>query len=83
MEGEGATSPLSFMEILTRSKNNNETEIIPSAMSQSDIVEEVNSRTAKAGYTTKNGEYPYRTKIMTMPPTKGFGDNYRRAFGHD
>jgi hypothetical protein len=58
-------------------------EIVPSNVSEKDLKDEVNRRTAKAGYTTRLGEPPYRTKIMSMPPTRKYAANYRRAFGHD
>jgi hypothetical protein len=41
-------------------------EIVPNDVSEKDLRDEVNRRTAKAGYTTKYGECPYRTKIMTV-----------------
>jgi hypothetical protein len=58
-------------------------EIVPDNVSASDLRDEVNRRTAKAGYTTRNGECPYRTKIMIMPPTRKYRENYVKAFGHD
>jgi hypothetical protein len=58
-------------------------ELVPDGLSDKEIKEELNRRTAKAGYTTRLGECPYRTKIMSGPPTKQYEDNYRRAFGHD
>jgi hypothetical protein len=60
-----------------------DTELVPDNVSQSDLRDEVNRRTAKAGYTTRLGECPYRTKIMVAPPTKAYEDNYVKAFGHD
>lgn len=82
MVGEGETSPLCFMEILKRARSGG-IEIVSPTIPQKDVVDEVNSRTAKVGLTTRYGECPYRTKIMTMPPTKEFEANYRRVFGHD
>lgn len=41
-------------------------EIVPQNVSDKDLREEVNRRTAKAGYTTKYGESTKATKIMTM-----------------
>jgi hypothetical protein len=58
-------------------------EIVPANVSEKDLKDEVNRRTAKAGYTTRLGEPPYKTKIMSMPPTKKYEENYRRVFGHD
>lgn len=58
-------------------------EIVPANVNEKDLKDEVNRRTAKAGYTTGLGEPPYKTKIMIMRPTKKYRDNYRLAFGHD
>lgn len=58
-------------------------DIVPINVKEKDLKEEVNRRTSKAGYTTGLGESPYRTKIMSLPPTKQYEENYRRAFGHD
>lgn len=43
-------------------------EIVSANVSEKDLREEVNRRTSKAGYTTKYGECPYSTKIMTTVP---------------
>lgn len=40
-------------------------EIVPASVSEKDLQDEVNSRTAKAGYTTRYGERTYSMKIMT------------------
>jgi hypothetical protein len=58
-------------------------ELVQNNVSQKDLQIEVNRRTAKAGYTTRLGEPPYRTKTMVAPPTKQYEENYRKAFGHD
>jgi hypothetical protein len=58
-------------------------ELVPDNVSEKELREEVNRRTARAGYTTSAGECPYRTKIMSLPPTKQYEENYRKAFGHD
>ena len=58
-------------------------EIVPANVSEKDLRDEVNRRTARAGYTTRAGEPPHRTKIMAAPPTKQYRDNYVRIFGHD
>jgi len=60
-------------------KNPNEMEIIPSYISERDIREEVNSRTAKAGYTTKYGECPCRTKIQN----RGYGESRLNVWSRD
>jgi hypothetical protein len=41
---------------------------VPPTVSEKDLREEVNRRTARVGYTTRSGEAPYRTKIMTTVP---------------
>jgi hypothetical protein len=43
-------------------------ELVPDNVSENDLRDEVNKRTAKAGYTTRFGEPPYATKIMTTVP---------------
>jgi hypothetical protein len=40
-------------------------EIVPKNVSEKDLKDEVNRRTARAGYTARAGESPYRTKIQT------------------
>ena len=39
-------------------------EIVPSGVSEKDLRDEANSRTCKAGYTTRYGEPTYSTKIQ-------------------
>lgn len=39
--------------------------MIPWNATEDELRDEVNSRTAKAGYTTRYGECPYSTKIQT------------------
>jgi hypothetical protein len=51
-------------------------EIIPDYVSEKDLRDEVNRRTARAGYTTRAGECPYRTKIMAQPPNEQYRKNY-------
>jgi hypothetical protein len=58
-------------------------ELVPNNVSDKDLKDEVNRRTARAGYTTRFGESPSRTKIMAQPPTKQYEENYVRIFGHD
>ena len=53
--------------------------IVPSTESESSIRDEVNRRTHKAGYTTKNGECPYRTKIQN----RGFGESRLNVWPRD
>jgi len=58
-------------------------DLVPENVSETDLRDEVNRRTAKAGYTTRLGEPPYRTKIMQQPPTEQYRENYVKIFGHD
>ena len=58
-------------------------ELVPANVSEKDLKDEVNRRTAKAGYTARAGESPYRTKIMATPPNEQYRKNYARIFGHD
>ena len=43
-------------------------ELVPENVSVSDMKDEVNRRTSRAGYTTRYGECPYATKIQTTVP---------------
>jgi hypothetical protein len=58
-------------------------ELVKPNVSEKDLRDEVNRRTARAGYTTRAGESPYRTKIMAAPPNEQYRKNYARIFGHD
>lgn len=58
-------------------------ELVPDKVSEKDLKEEVLQRSSRAGYCTRHGEPPYRTKIMAAPPSKQYEENYRRIFGHD
>ena len=69
------------MEILKRAKSGGE--LVSFNHDEKDIKDEVNRRTAKAGYTTRLGEPPYRTKAMTLPPNKKYEESYTRIFGHE
>jgi len=66
------------MQILKRARNA-EMDIIPTTESESNVREEVNRRSFKAGYTTKYGECPHRTKIMN----RGYGDKSIRVWPRD
>lgn len=46
-------------------------ELVPENVSETDLKDEVNKRTSRAGYTTRYGECPYATKIQT---TSNFGE---------
>jgi len=67
------------MEILKRARGVQDGDIVSAFASENDLREEVNSRTAKAGYTTKYGECPHRTKIMN----RGYGDKSIRVWPRD
>jgi hypothetical protein len=58
-------------------------EVIPDSVSEKSLKDEVNRRTARSGYTTRNGEQPCRTKIMNLPPSKQYEENYVKIFGHE
>jgi hypothetical protein len=54
-------------------------EIVPENVSEKDLREEVISRNAKAGYTTRFGEPPFRTKTMS----NGFGPSKLNVWPRD
>ena len=58
------------MEIIERAKGD-AGEIVPWNANKKDVQDEINRRTAKAGYTTKHGECPYSTKIQN----RGYGES--------
>jgi len=51
------------LEILKRAKGDSG-EIVPFNASESDLKDEINLRTSKAGYTTRDGNPTFGTKIM-------------------
>ena len=51
------------MEILERAKGNSG-EIVPWNADKKDVQDEINRRSAKAGYTTRDGNPTHGTKIM-------------------
>jgi hypothetical protein len=55
-------------------------ELVPDNVSESDVKDEANRRTAKAGFTTRYGEPTYRTKIQT---TCGFGSEKLNVWPRD
>ena len=57
------------MEILKRARGEQEGEGISAFESEENVKEEVMRRSAKAGYTTRNGEPIHSTKVMV----RGFG----------
>lgn len=70
------------LEIIERAKGDSG-EIVPFNANEKDLQEEINRRTAKAGYTTKHGEPAHHSKIIIQPPNEKYRKNYRRIFGHD
>ncbi len=56
--------------------------IIPNDLSVSEVREEVNFRTHRAGYTCRNGG-PLEPKIRSMPFSNKGRENYARIFGHE
>jgi len=66
------------MEILERAKGDSGDIVSPFA-DEKELKEEVNRRTARAGYTTRLGEPPYRTKIMN----NGFGESKLNVWPRD
>jgi len=57
-------------------------EIVPADISPSELREEINFRTHRAGYTKRDGG-PREPKIRSMPFTEQGRNNYSRIFGHD
>ena len=53
-------------------------ELVPESVSEKDLKDEVLRRNSKAGYTTRFGEPPFRTKIMAQPPNEQYRRNYDR-----
>jgi hypothetical protein len=58
----------------------NDGEIVEWNHSEKDLKDEVNRRTARAGYTTRLGESPYRTKIQTV---SGWGKSKLNVWPRD
>ena len=76
------------MQILKRAKNT-EMEIVSASESESNVKEEVNRRTCKAGYTDRDGQ-PRRSRntgagkgdVPRPCNMKKYRENYERIFGH-
>jgi len=66
------------MQVIKRAKGD-ASEIVPASVPEKDIKEEVTKRNAKAGYTTRYGECPYRTKIQS----RGFGESKINVWPRD
>jgi len=56
------------------------TELVPPNVSEADLKDEVNRRTAKAGYTTRYGECPHATKIQGLV---GWGEQKLNVWPRD
>lgn len=70
------------LEILKRAKGDSG-DIVSFSAKEDDLRDEVNRRTAKAGYTTRHGEPVSSGRIIIQPPNAKYRKNYRRIFGHD
>jgi len=70
------------MQILKRAKNT-EMDIVSVTESETNVREEVNRRSYKAGYTNREGGPRTSGRIMIKPPTEQYRRNYVKAFGHD
>ncbi len=57
-------------------------DIVPPTVTESDLREEVNRRTHRAGYTDRDGQQMIRG-IRSRVPTDEYRNNYVRIFGHD
>ena len=68
------------MQILKRARGVNDGDIISPFANEKDLRDEVNRRTAKAGYTTRLGEAPYRTRIQNIV---GFGKQKLNVWERD
>ncbi len=71
------------MEIIKRKKHGNTGDVLPFYASEKVVRDEVNCRTAKAGYTNRQGEQTRRTKIMALPANERYRKNYVKIFGHN
>ena len=54
-------------------------ELIPSDVSEADVLDDINARTAKAGLTNRQGESCRSTKIMSC----GFGESRLNVWPRD
>ena len=70
------------MQILKRARNA-EMDIVSATESESNVREEVNRRTYKAGRTNREGGPLTTGKIIMKPATEQYRKNYRRIFKHD
>ena len=58
-------------------------ELVPDNVNETKLHEEVNRRTAKAGYTDRDGQQLIRKEIVSMPANDKYRENYVKIFGHD
>lgn len=58
-------------------------ELIPQDRPEADVQCQINEISSKAGHTTKYGECPRATKIMSKPANDNYRKNYKRIFRHD
>ena len=68
---------------MKRAKGKADGEIVAWNENPENVREEALRRSAKAGYTTRTGEPPGRTKIMSMPANDKYRKEYKRIFKHD
>ena len=76
---ESLFSEVYVLEIMTHKNHGDEGELLPFNADKKDVQDEVNRRTAKAGYTTKYGENPCATKIQNH----GFGESKLNIWPRD
>lgn len=55
-------------------------ELVPENVSEKDLKDEVLRRSSKAGYCTRDGHSPFRTKIQTI---SGFGETKLNLWPRD
>ena len=67
------------MEIIERKHHGNVGDIVPFHASEKAVQDEVNLRSRKAGYTNRQGEPTYHTKIMAQ----GFGESKLNVWPRD
>lgn len=70
------------MQIIKRAKGESG-EIVDWNESESNIKEEVDRRTCKAGYTNREGGPLATGNIRSMPANDKYRKNYVKIFGHD
>jgi len=58
-------------------------QLVPENVSEKDLKDEVLKRNSRAGYCTRYGESPCRTKIMSQPTNEQFRNNFDRISWND